>query len=217
MDELPTLGVLGALIAGATGSLHCALMCGPLACAGAGRSRSAAASWQLGRLASYSLVGALLGATGSAAVSTFAQGARPVFPWVMAAGLLITALELGKRLAPLPGLRHVSGFLIRSGARVAPPVRAAAMGAATPLLPCGLLYGISLSALAAGSALGGLAVMGAFALGGLPALLAVQLQLGLLPGNGRVAQVLRRAVPVAAALVLVWRAVVTSAPEHHCH
>jgi sulfite exporter TauE/SafE len=217
MDELPTLGVAGALIAGVTGSLHCALMCGPLACAGAGRSRSAAVSWQLGRLAAYSLLGALLGATGSAALNTFAQGARPVLPWVMAAGLLITALELGKRLAPLPGLRHVSGFLIRAGARVAPPVRAAAMGAATPLLPCGLVYGMSLSALAAGSALGGLAIMGAFALGGVPALLGVQLQIGLWPRDSRVAQVLRRGVPVAAAAVLVWRALATTGGEHHCH
>jgi sulfite exporter TauE/SafE len=217
MEDLPTLGAFGALIAGVTGSLHCALMCGPLACAGGGRSRVAAAAWQAGRLIAYSLVGALLGATGSVALQTFAQGARPVLPWVMAAGLIITALELGKRLSPLPGIRHVSLFLTRASAGLAPPLRAGAMGAATPFLPCGLVYGISLSALSAGSGWGGFAVMGAFALGGLPALAGVQLQLGLWPQDSRVAAVVRRAVPVAAAGVLVWRALATGSADHHCH
>jgi sulfite exporter TauE/SafE len=217
MEDLPTLGALGALIAGLSGSLHCALMCGPLACAGAGRSRTAAAGWQLGRLLSYSLVGTLLGATGSVALQTFAQGARPVLPWLMAFGLIITALELGKRLKPLPGIRHVSALLTRAGARLAPPLRAGAMGAATPFLPCGLVYGISLAALSSGTALHGLEVMGAFALGGVPALLMAQLQMSLWPRDGRAASVLRRAVPVAAALVLVWRAVAMNGAEHHCH
>jgi sulfite exporter TauE/SafE len=217
MSDLPTLGALGALIAGLTGSLHCAVMCGPLACAGAGRSRSAALGWQLGRLASYSLLGTLLGATGSVALQTFAQGARPVLPWLMAAGLIATALELGRLLRPLPGVRHVSSWLARAGARLAPPLRAGALGAATPFLPCGLVYGISLSALAAGSALGGLAVMGAFALGATPALVGAQLQVGLWPRNSRMASLLRRAVPVAAALVLVWRALSTSGADHSCH
>lgn len=217
MSDLPTLGALGALIAGLTGSLHCALMCGPLACAGAGRSRSAALGWQLGRLSSYSLLGAALGATGSVALQTFAQGAQPVLPWLMAAGLVATALDLGRHLRPLPGVRHVSRWLSRAGAPLAPPLRAGALGAATPFLPCGLVYGISLSALSAGSALGGLEVMAAFALGAVPALVGAQLQVGLWPRGGRVALVLRRAVPVAAALVLVWRALATNGTEHACH
>jgi sulfite exporter TauE/SafE len=153
------------------------------------------------------------------AVSAFASGARPVLPWVMAAGLVATALELPKRLAPLPGVRHVSVWVVKAGARLAPEARAGAMGAVTPLLPCGLVYGISLAALASGSALGGLAVMGAFALGGVPALGAAQL--GLAGRGGRIGLFAARAVPLAAAAVLVWRVLQAGgAPPSeppHCH
>ncbi len=220
MDELTGLGAFGALLAGLSGSLHCVLMCGPLACATAARSRRAALAWQGGRLLAYAGLGALLGATGSAAVSGFAEGARPVLPWIMAAGLVATALELPKRLAPLPGVRRVSAWVVRRSATLAPEMRAGAMGAVTPLLPCGLVYGISLAALASGSALGGLAVMGGFALGGVPALAAAQLGLGL--PRGRVGAFARKAVPLAAAVVLVWRVVKTgdavpAGDEPHCH
>ena len=77
---------------------------------------------------------------------------------------------------------------------------------------------MSVVALAAGSAGGGAAVMGAFALGGLPALAAMQLQLRFWPRDGRVLKVLRPAVAVLAAGVLVYRAVyVAEAPDHTCH
>jgi len=219
MDDLTGLGALGALVAGLSGSLHCVLMCGPLACAAGTRSRRAALAWQGARLLSYAALGAVLGATGSAAVGTFAEGARPVLPWLMAAGLVATALELPKRLAPLPGVRTVSAWVVKASAGFAPEARAGAMGAVTPLLPCGLVYGISLAALASGSALGGFAVMGAFALGGAPALAAAQL--GLAGRGGRIGLFARRAVPLAAAAVLVWRVLKTgAAPAEeppHCH
>ena len=136
MEAMPALA---ALVAGASGSLHCALMCGPLACAGAGSAPRGAALWHLGRLGAYTALGALLGATGAGAVGTFASSAKPALPWVMAAGLLFTALDLGRRLAPLPGINRVSGALLRVGAKFSSGVRAAAFGAATPLLPCGLV------------------------------------------------------------------------------
>ncbi|MBK7859900.1 MAG: sulfite exporter TauE/SafE family protein [Archangiaceae bacterium] len=224
MDELTGLGAMAALLAGVGGSLHCVLMCGPLACAGGAASRRAALAWQGGRLFAYSLLGAALGASGSAAVGTFAQGARPVLPWLMAAGLLATALDLPRRLAPLPGLKRVSGWVLRRSAGFAPEARAGAIGAVTPFLPCGLVYGISLSALTSGSALNGLAVMGAFALGGVPALIAAQA--GLAGRQGSVGAFARRAVSFAAAAVLVWRAVAFSSGSHgegdaatppHCH
>ena len=219
MNELTGLGAFGALMAGLSGSVHCALMCGPLACAGAGASRRAAAAWQLSRVAAYAALGAALGASGSAAVTTFAGGLTPALPWLMALGLLATALELPKRLAPLPGVRRVSGWVVAKSARFAPEARAGAMGAVTPLLPCGLVYGIALAALASGSAVSGLTVMGAFALGGVPALAAAQLQVGFLGRFGRAGAVARRAVPALAAVVLVWRALQAGEPAEppHCH
>ena len=64
--------------------------------------------------------------------------------------------------------------------------------------------------------------MGAFALGGAPALLAAQLQTRLWPKNPRWVALARRAVVVLAAAVLVWRAVAApalaaSGVGHVCH
>lgn len=216
-------GALGALAVGLTGSLHCLLMCGPLACAGLGaptqspaaRARNALA-YQLGRWGAYTLVGALLGLVGRGLIRTFATSAQPFLPWVMAGALVFSALEVGKRLKPLPGLGRLAGVVARAGAKFSPAVRAGAIGAATPLLPCGLLYGIYLAAVAAGTAAGGALVMGAFALGGLPALLAAQLGAGRLQGAHPVVQfTLKRVVPLAAAVVLVFRAVTAGSPRCH--
>ena len=100
---------------------------------------------------------------------------QPVLPWVMAAGLVITALDLAKHARPLPGVAAISRGLARLGAPLSPSARSFFLGAATPFLPCGLLYGLFLAAIATGSAWGGAAVLGAFSLGALPALGALQL------------------------------------------
>lgn len=81
------------------------------------------------------------------------------------------------------------------------------MGALTPLLPCGLLYGLYASALAAGSAARGAQLMGLFALGAIPALVAAQLQARWLSRLTAESEwVLRRGLPLVAAGVLAWRA-----------
>lgn len=209
--EVSAAGVTAALVAGATGSLHCALMCGPLACAGvsadpANRRRSMWA-WQLGRIAAYSTVGLALGWAGRQVARGLVSSVQPYLPWLMAAGLVATAFELGRHLAPLPGLSKISGALVRAGARFSPVVRSAAMGAATPFLPCGLLYGVFLAAIAAGTGVGGALVMGGFALGGAPALFGAQVGAKWTMRWPRASLLLRRGVPLVAAAVLVWRAV----------
>jgi sulfite exporter TauE/SafE len=215
-------GAAGALVVGLTGSVHCLLMCGPLACAAlpgvAGpERRRAVVAYQAGRLLSYALVGGLLGALGGGVMGVLAVSARPYLPWVMAAALVASALELGKRLPPLPGLARLSVGVGRRVARFAPAARSGAMGAVTPLLPCGLLYGLYAGALATGSFLEGALLMGAFALGGLPALLGAQLPAGLWRRAPRLADVLlRRVVPLSAAALLVYRAVAT-ARTGRCH
>jgi sulfite exporter TauE/SafE len=124
----------------------------------------------------------------------------------MAGGLLATAFGLGKRL-PVPArLRRLAGPLIRKSADLSPVARAAAIGASTPLLPCASLYGVFLAAVAASSLAGGAALMLAFAAGATPALAFVQLHAPLLSRFPRVALWLRRLMPVAAAVMLVWRA-----------
>jgi hypothetical protein len=136
----------------------------------------------------------------------------------MAAALVASALELGKRLRPLPGMARVAGALSRLGAKFSSTGRAGAMGAVTPLLPCGLLYGVFAAALASGSFASGALVLGAFALGGLPALLGAQLHAGLWRHRpGVAAFVLQRAMPLAAAALLIYRAVSTSSGRPSCH
>ena len=205
-------GASAAFVVGLTGSVHCLLMCGPLACAAvpgvAGDRRRAVAAYQVGRVSAYGALGAALGALGGGVTAALAVSARPYLPWVMAAALVASALELGKRLRPLPGLARAASALARLGAKVSPTARAAAIGAATPLLPCGLLYGVFAAALTAGSASGGALVLGSFSLGAIPALLGAQVGAGRGLLRSRWAGVvLQRALPLAAAAVLVYRAI----------
>lgn len=216
-------GALGALTVGLTGSVHCLLMCGPLACAGlpsvpGPERRRAVLAYQGARVAAYTLVGGALGALGGGVTHVLAVSTRPYLPWLMAAALVASALELGKRLRPLPGLSHVVRYVSRWGAKFSWTGRAGAMGAVTPLLPCGLLYGVFAAALASGSFEGGALILGAFALGGLPALLGAQLQAGLWKNRPRAASfLLQRAVPLLAAAVLIYRAVGSASGRPSCH
>lgn len=226
LDSAPLLwaGGAAAFAAGLTGSLHCTLMCGPLACAplpaaGAGRRRAALA-WHAGRLAAYLAVGAALGAAGGGLVKALAERVQPYLPWVMAVGLAATALELGRRLPALPGLTRAGRALAALGARTTPAGRALALGAATPLLPCGLLYGLFIAAVGAGSSAGGALVMGLFGVGSVPGLAAAQAGTAWSGRYPRAERVLRRAVPLVAAAVLVFRALAapaTAGAPPTCH
>jgi sulfite exporter TauE/SafE len=215
-----TAGAAGALVVGFTGSVHCLLMCGPLACAaapGPAPRRRTIAAYQGARFLSYALVGAVLGGAGGTMARTLAVSTRGWLPWVMAAALLGAAFEVGKFIRPPKGLSRFAGRVAAAGARISPVVRAGAIGAVTPLLPCGLLFGVFLAAASAGSILGGALVMGAFALGAVPALLGAQLQPALWrSGAGWGRFVFRRVVPIAAAVVLVARAALTSSGAS-CH
>lgn len=214
METLATLGIAGAFVAGVTGSVHCALMCGPLACVPVARNRSvnAALSWHLGRLAAYSLVGLALGALGRSALLLVRTDVTPVLPWLMAAGLVLTAFDVGRKLPAFPGVARVSRLLTRVGMTTPPLAQAALLGAATPFLPCGLLYGMFLAALASGSPLRGALVLGAFAFGSAPALAATQLG----AGRFQIPPLVRRAVLLSAAALLVFRALTTHAEVAQC-
>lgn len=210
------------MVAGFSASGHCALMCGPLACAGVGSSAAsrwrAALAWNAGRLFAYALVGALLGLAGQGLAFSLSASVARVLPFVMAAGLVVAAFDLGRRLRLPRGLAQVAHGLFRSGARFSPLTGRVIAGAATPFLPCGVLWGGYLAAVGAGSFLGGGLVMGSFALGGIPALAAVQTQWAWMSRWPRAERYLRRGVPLLAAAFLVWRAVNAAAgPSASCH
>jgi sulfite exporter TauE/SafE len=219
---LVAAGMSASFLAGLGGSGHCALMCGPLACAGLatdpGARRRAALAWQGGRILAYAVTGAALGALGGAGLSLAHAPVARALPWLMATGLVISALEVDHRLPALPGLGRIPRALGQLGSRLPPARRAALRGAATPFLPCGLLYGSFVVAVAAGSSPAGALVMLAFALGAVPALALAQLGAHRLSSHPRVHRFVRRAAPLVAAAVVVWRAASASgAAPPHCH
>jgi sulfite exporter TauE/SafE len=218
MDSLSSFGFAAASVAGLTSSLHCFAMCGPLACAGCAKAspvRSARwktmGAYQGSRVAAYSLIGGLFGLAGAGAMSVFSVAAPPWLPWLLVALLVASALGVGEWMPRIPG---ISQFLRRANgvaAKFSPTVRAGAMGALTPLLPCGLLYGLFGSALVTGSFGRGALLAGGFAVGGIPALLLAQLQtnwIRRLPSGSEF--LIRRVVPLAAALVVAVRALSTT-------
>jgi sulfite exporter TauE/SafE len=217
-------------------------MCGPLACvdlspaplASAQRSppsprsidrerdprarRRAAVAWQAGRIATYTATGTLLGALGHAGLALARAPLARALPWVMVVGLVLSAAEVGRHLPALPGLSRVARAFSAWGARTSIVARAALRGAATPFLPCGLLYGAFVVAVGTGSALAGAAVMLAFALGALPALALVQIGAPRLAARGGAGALVRRAIPLAAAALVAWRAIgALGAGAPRCH
>jgi sulfite exporter TauE/SafE len=179
MYELPLV-----FVAGLTGSAHCIGMCGPIAIALAGGSRS----WRhnlgrqfvytLGRAFTYSVLGALAGFGGwrlarlapmlthTGAVLAILAGVVLVYQGLESAGVLpkryfgsvqpCLASDFLRSMLRLPGLRGV--FLA---------------GLFTGLIPCGLVYGFLALAVATANPWHGAGLMIAFGLGTAPAMLGV--------------------------------------------
>ncbi len=164
---------------------HCLAMCGPLVAAlglaapGArtpARAALAQLPYHLGRVTTYGLLGAAMGATG-AFVNLAGRLAGAGHAVAVLAGLLMVALGLGA--AGLSGrLARVELLL---SARVSAAVRAILdagggaglypLGLALGLLPCGLSWSAFLAAAATGGAVPGLLLALAFGLGTVPGLL----------------------------------------------
>lgn len=204
--------VLGVVVASVLGSLHCAGMCGPfLAFAlglnepGVSKARAQAA-YHAGRLATYTLLGAIAGLLGKALdVSGEALGLQRVTVALAGAtmivfGLTALARASGRQLPSIKAPRYIERVFRRgcdAAMRVPPLHRAAIVGLLTTLLPCGWLYSFAIVAAGTASPASGAIVMGAFWLGTLP----VMVSLG--AGVQTLAGPLRRAVPTVMALVII--------------
>ena len=171
-----------AFVAGLVTSLHCAGMCGPLACSlmpvrgDRADAQTVSTVYHVARLAGYSTLGALAGGLGAAPLTWISQSALRWLPWVMVLFFIALALRWDRFLPKLATLGRfafrLQGWLrgrSRTGA-------AAALGLATPLLPCGPLYFLVALALLSGSALRGVEFMLAFGLGTVPLLWLAQSQ-----------------------------------------
>ena len=171
-----------AFVAGLVTSLHCAGMCGPLACSlmpvrgDRSDAQTVSTIYHVARLTAYALLGALAGGLGRAPLSWVSQSALRWLPWVMVFFFVALALRWDRHLPKLGTLGRLAWKLqawMRKRSRVQ---SAAALGFATPLLPCGPLYFLVALALLSGSALRGVEFMLAFGLGTVPLLWLAQSQ-----------------------------------------
>jgi len=179
--------LVGAFAFGLLASGHCLLMCGGIAGAlgtvtarrkDGGTPWSLLAGYQLGRVTSYAVAGILIGGIGAGIVQFVDQEyVRIALRWLTAlvfAALAVNLLRSGR------GLDFALGHSI--WARLAPaarrflPVRtwprAFALGALWGWMPCGLVYSVLIVAALGASPLHSAAIMFAFGLGTVPAVLA---------------------------------------------
>ncbi len=184
--------LLSAFLVGLLGSTHCLGMCGGIVSAltfglkdDIRRSPWSLAPYLLayntGRIASYTLAGAALGALGA---GVFGLAPSVTARWLVrlvSGGFMIA---LGLYLAGWwPGLQILEKWggpvwkrIEPLGRRLLPvnhPLKALAFGLVWGWLPCGMVYAALAWALAVGSATQGALLMLAFGLGTLPMLLAI--------------------------------------------
>ncbi len=186
---MPEISYVSVFLVGLLGGVHCVGMCGGIvtALSLSSTTRRPAVpmllAYNFGRIASYALAGAIVGAIGASTIllERFVPAERVLY------GLAnIMLILLGLYLA---GLSRAVLALERVGsavwARLQPlmkrfiPVRtlpqAFFTGAVWGWLPCGLVYSVLISALATASAAHGALLMLAFGAGTLPNLLAMGL------------------------------------------
>lgn len=207
------LTLAGALVAGLATSLHCAGMCGPLACGvgtfakSDGERMAAATAYHGARLTAYTLIGAICGALGREPLGWFFHSPAVLLPWALVVALLLLATGLEKKIPrPVFLMRFVARQRFR--AQRLPVVAGAGLtGLFTPFLPCGPLYAVFIALLAAGSAARGAEVALAFGLGTVPLLWIAQHQFHRLRAKVAPATMARiqRGLALVAALVLAWR------------
>jgi sulfite exporter TauE/SafE len=182
---VPDTGYIAVLLIGLLGGGHCVGMCGGIVSALTAQLPGQRRAWQLhlaynlGRITSYGIAGAIMGAVGS--IGLLLNELLPVqMALYVAANLMLIAMGLY-----LTGLTGALSFIERAGQgiwrRLQPLTRrflpARSVAQAYPLgllwgwLPCGLVYSVLTAALLSGSPVRGAMTMLVFGLGTLPNLL----------------------------------------------
>lgn len=211
MDPVHT--TLGALVAGLVTSVHCVGMCGPIACGLAAMPSSeterlmAMTAYHGSRLVSYAMIGAVCGAIGRQPLEWFFGSPAVLLPWVLVAVFLIFGFGLEKKLPRPPALMKWTAKMRFKLGKMSPIRSGIALGALTPLLPCGPLYLLFGAALLTGSALRGAEFALAFGLGTVPLLWLAQQQLKYLKKRFKPTTLVRlqRSLAIAAALLIAFR------------
>lgn len=215
------INYLSAFLIGLAGGVHCIGMCGGIVAALRMVSPKDAnplpytLAYNLGRIFSYTVAGALTGAIGHMA-SEFIPLANYALTLLSSIMLLLLACYLGKWWTVLTALESFGKVLFSKLQPVSKkflpfksPMHAIPYGIIWGWLPCGLVYSTLTWSLAAGNALQGAALMLFFGLGTLPTLLAASAGSQLLL-RGFQHPVTRQVIAVLMALysvLLIYRAI----------
>jgi len=186
---VPEISYVSVFLVGLLGGVHCVGMCGGIVTALSLSSTTRRPAlpmllaYNFGRIASYALAGAIVGAIGASTLllERFVPAERVLYG-VANIMLILLGLYLAGLSRAVLVLERVGGVV---WARLQPlmkrfiPVRtlpqAFFTGAVWGWLPCGLVYSVLISALATASAVHGAMLMLAFGAGTLPNLLAMGL------------------------------------------
>jgi sulfite exporter TauE/SafE len=184
-------GLFAAFLIGLLGGVHCAGMCGGIVGAltlGLPEPIRSAhrrmfpyhVAYNVGRIFSYTLAGALMGGLGQVISLSGVHSAQLGLRLLAGLFLIALGLYLGGWWRGLVQVERTGALLWRHieplGRRFIPvrtPVQALVLGMVWGWLPCGLVYSVLVWALATGSIQGGASIMLAFGLGTLPNLLAM--------------------------------------------
>ena len=177
------ISLLSAFLIGIAGSVHCVGMCGGVVSAFTFAIPKGKPHWpyvagyNLGRILSYSIAGALTGALGQLFSHQVNQGIV-ILQFISAVFLFSLALYIGQWWLGLTALEKLGGKLWKHiqpfSKRFLPfpsPVHAVPYGVIWGWLPCGLVYSTLTWSLASGSGYNGAAIMLCFGLGTLPAII----------------------------------------------
>ena len=208
--------MIGALIIGLFGSLHCVGMCGPvmLAFMGPKQSKSGFALYHLGRILTYVLIGFVLGLFGATAAMFQLQ---KVMAFVLGFGLII--------LYGVPSIRHsierfyyessfyqvLKSFMSRN---LSMRKRWFLSGVANGFFPCGLTYVAAAGAVAFANPFQGALFMVLFGLGTLPALITLSFAGNIF--SRRLKSFIPRSISIIAILsgsLLIMRGLLTAFPQ----
>jgi hypothetical protein len=220
--------VAATFVSSVLGSVHCVAMCGPLVgLSGGANSFRLALVHSLGRLVTYATLGVVAAVAGRALdlagdLGSVQRGATLVAGIAIVAWGMWSLVTARGLTAPGRGTLFTRGLVQIRSRRVT--ARAWLVGVLTGLLPCGWLWAFVVSAGGTADPAMGAAVMTAFWLGTLPAMI------GMLAIAGPLIARMRDRIPTIGAIIVVALGLATLAtrwrdagedqvthPHCHCH